>query len=101
MTPGLVHEQRHRIGRAARLTLLRRRGPRLLALRRWSLDLDVTALEVRTELAQLVRVEVVLECERLERVLGDGPAVLDLVDEDAEWCFEMRVQSCRSFPWVC
>src|SRR5437762_11844308 len=100
MTPGLVHEQRHRIGRAARLTLVGRSGPLLLALRPWSLDLDVTALEVRAELAQLVRVEVVLERERLELVLGDGSAVLDLVDEDADGCFDMRVQSCRSFPWV-
>jgi hypothetical protein len=65
------------------------------------LDLHVAGFKVRAELADLVGVQIVLERESLELLLGDQATLLDLVEEDADRCFYVRrVQLCsllRSF----
>jgi hypothetical protein len=81
-----VHEQRQRVGRAGDLARDLQRGRLVLAL----LDLDVVRFEVRAQLADLVGVQIVLEREGLELLLGDYAALLDLVEEGADGCFDVR-----------
>jgi hypothetical protein len=50
-------------------------------------DLDVPGAELRTQLGQLVGVEIVLERERFELAFRDQPALLGFVEEGAGRCF--------------
>src|SRR5215203_1313270 len=79
----LVHEHRQRVRRHE---LGRRSGDRLQRHACWilALYLDVARLELRAHCRELVLVEIVLERQRLERLLGDRPALLGVLDEDRQ-----------------
>src|SRR5437899_672441 len=80
---GPVHEQGQRVARADDAVIdVHRLG------RRRRDDLDLARLELGAERGQLVLVEVVLEREGFELGLVDGGALLDLVQERMQGCFE-------------
>src|SRR5689334_18653059 len=86
---GAVHEERERIGRArrggVRDGLLRGRGSRRD-------DLDLPGLELRTQLGELLLVEVVLERERLQGGLLDRCVLLRFLQERGYSSFQHSAQ---------
>jgi hypothetical protein len=96
-----VHEQRQRVGRPGRVVVVEdasaggRAGGRLglLAL----LDLDRPCVELQAKLGQLLGVEVVLEREGVELVLGGRPPLLGLLEEGSERRFNDVGQFVCSF----
>src|SRR5829696_2138053 len=77
----LVHEHRQRVRRHE---LSRRRVDRLRLRSRRALDLDLARLELGADRGDLLVVEIVLERQRLERLLGDRAALLGVLDEDRQ-----------------
>jgi hypothetical protein len=95
-----VHEQRQRVGRAGRVVVVedasargRARRRDLLAL----LDLDRPCVELQAKLGQLLGVEVVLEREGVELVLGGRIPLLGLLEEGTERRFNDVGQFVCSF----
>ena len=83
-----MHEERERVGRRGRLRV--RRGDRLV--RRRLDDLDLPGLELRTQLDEILLVEVVLERERLQGGLFDRRVLLGLLEERGDCKFKHGAQ---------
>jgi len=83
-----VHEQRQRVRRVRRL--VREQGA-LFPFGPGG-DLDGARLELGANVREVVFVEVVLERERFELVLGRATAFLGLLEEAVERCFNDGAQ---------
>jgi hypothetical protein len=85
VAPRPVHEQGQAVGRDEPGAVVevdrRRRG-----------DLDLACLELRPDPGELVVVELVLERKCLERALIDRAAILGVLEELVDRCFENGVQ---------
>jgi hypothetical protein len=81
VTPRPVHEQGQRVAGDEPGIGVEVEGQR-------GLDLDLARLELGPDLGELVLVQLVLEGERLDRGLVDRAALLGVLDELVDGCFE-------------
>ena len=62
-------------------------------------DLHVAGFELGAQIGQVLELEVVLECERLDLLVGDRAPLLRFVEGGGERCFR-RMPSGVSRPFV-